>query len=383
MRSFVLILLLAFFLSPAAHAAGIPNFTGMGMPTPAGGDASVYADFFYSDACPHCMQVKPLVERLAKEHPQVQVRYREIYFNATNREMFWELTDRYGVESGTIPLLIIGTTVLEGGEEIRAGLEPYVTHEPGENIGQYLIQSPGSDSGNTTTATDAASSRGAEITLAAVLTAAAVDSINPCAFAVLVVLLAYLTSIGDRRRLLQVGVAYIATVFVVYLFSGLGFFTVIQASGISGTVFVLAGLIAVAAGMIQIGEALRKHDGFSLSIPESVKTGIGRYVRQASVPSAVVLGGLVSVVELPCTGGIYLAILGLLGSRMTFADGLPYLVLYNLIFVLPLAAILLIVYCGGSPGRVDAWRAGTKRGVRFVIGCVMVALGGAMLLEFL
>ncbi|MDN7024967.1 hypothetical protein FGU65_08720 [Methanoculleus sp. FWC-SCC1] len=392
MRSFVLILVLALSLSPAADASSTPAIVGRVMQAQDDGDVSIDADFFYGAACPHCLWVKPLVEKLAEEHPQVHVRCREVYFNATNREVFRNLIDHYDVKSGTIPLLIIGNTAMAGEEEIRAGLKPIIAQESGEivnpsSIRRSLMQFAGSaqepggtDSRNTTAPADIPSSRGAEITLASVLVAAAVDSINPCTVAVLVVLLAYLTSLADQKRLLRVGLAYIGTVFVVYLLSGLGFFAIVQASGLSGTVFTLAGLVAVAAGLVQIGEALRKYDGFSFSIPESMKAGIGQYIRRASIPSAIALAALVSVVELPCTGGIYLAILGLLGSRMTFAEGLPYLVLYNLIFVLPLAVILLIVYCGFSPDRVGAWRITTKRRVRFAMGCVMLGLGGAMLL---
>ncbi|MDN7024381.1 hypothetical protein FGU65_05660 [Methanoculleus sp. FWC-SCC1] len=391
MRSFVLILLLALSLSSSADAGSTPAIVDRVMPVPNAGDTAIDADFFYGAACSHCLRVKPLVEELAEEHPQIHIEYREVYFNTTNRELFWDFIDRYGIESETIPLLIIGTTAMIGEEEIRAGLKPYVAPATGTSLSQSDIRQslmhfagnapkPGEAAcGSDITPPGVASSRGAEITLPSVLVAAAVDSINPCAVAVLAVLLAYLTSLADRKRLLQVGVAYIGTVFVVYLLSGIGFFTIVQASGISETVFVLAGLIAVVAGLIQIGEALRKYDGFSFSIPESMKAGIDRYVRRASIPSAVVLGGLVSVVELPCTGGIYLAILSLLSSRMTFADGLLYLVLYNLIFVLPLAIILLAVYYGVSPGRVDAWRVETSRRVRFAMGGVMLGLGGAML----
>jgi cytochrome c biogenesis protein CcdA len=85
------------------------------------------------------------------------------------------------------------------------------------------------------------------------------------------------------------------------------------------------------------------------------------------------------MVELPCTGGIYLAILGLLGDRMTLAEGIPYLLLYNLIFVLPLILILIVMYWGGTPERLETFRAGSRRWVRLVMGIVMVALGVVML----
>jgi len=88
------------------------------------------------------------------------------------------------------------------------------------------------------------------------------------------------------------------------------------------------------------------------------------------------------MVELPCTGGVYLAILGLIGDRMTLPEGIPYLLLYNLIFVIPLILILLVVYWGGTPERMEAYRAGSRRWVRLLIGVMMVALGAAMLLGF-
>ncbi|OPY39082.1 MAG: Cytochrome C biogenesis protein transmembrane region [Methanoregula sp. PtaU1.Bin051] len=130
---------------------------------------------------------------------------------------------------------------------------------------------------------------------------------------------------------------------------------------------------------IDIAEVLLRREIFTLAIPVSKKAAIDEYVKRASVPSAIILGAVVSMVELPCTGGVYLAILGLLGDRMTLAEGIPYLLLYNLIFVLPLILILLVVYWGGTPERMEAYRAGSRRRVRLLIGIVMVALGVAML----
>ena len=400
LRSFILIILLLFALHPVAHAGGIgpaapQEFTGTAVLTSCSEGETIYADFFYGEGCSHCNRVRPAIDDLVERYPQVHVNYREVYLNATDREMFWEVLDRYGIEFEAIPLFTIGNTVLAGEDDIRAGLESYVPGAAGDDS-NLPVFSPSlvklmedarkneerrleyrADLYNSSSPTRA------EVTLASVLVAAAVDSINPCAIAVLAVLLAYLTTRNDRKELLLIGFTYIGAVFAVYFFAGLGLLTVVQMSGISGIVFTLAGVIAVAAGMINIGEALLKDRKFSLSIPDSQKERINRYIRQVSIPSAVILGGLVSVVELPCTGGVYLAILSLLGNRMTFAEGLPYLILYNLVFVLPLVFILFIVCYGISPDRIDAWRAGMGRWVRFAMGSVMLGLGGAMLLGFL
>jgi cytochrome c biogenesis protein CcdA len=400
LRPFILTILLVSALFSVAHASKIDpanpfEFTGVTEPTPYGEGGVIYADLFYGEGCLHCTRVRSIVEEFAEKYPQVHVHYREICFNTTNREIYWNVLDRCGVEFEVIPLFIIGNMVLAGKDDICAGLESYVPDATQNNLNQPVLspsllqlmeeaQKTGESGFKDSIAPhDTSPSSRADVTLVSVLVAAVVDSVNPCAIAVLAVLLAYLTSLNDRRRLLQTGFAYIGTVFIVYFLSGLGLLAIVQKSGISDIVFTLAAIVAVIAGLINIGEALLKHGGFSLSIPKSQRERISRYIQRASVPSAVVLAALVSVVELPCTGGMYLAILGLLSNRMTFAEGLPYLVLYNLVFVLPLMAILLIVYYGASPGRVDAWREEKRRYVRFIMGSVMLGLGGAMLLGLL
>jgi cytochrome c biogenesis protein CcdA len=124
---------------------------------------------------------------------------------------------------------------------------------------------------------------------------------------------------------------------------------------------------------------IRNKEGFILAIPESRKGVIEKYIREASVPAAFILGVLVGIFELPCTGGIYLAILGLMSKTVTFSEGLPYLILYNFIFVLPLIAILLIVSFGLSPETVNSWRVENRRGLRLGIGLAMIAIGLVML----
>src|SRR3989338_8887032 len=50
-----------------------------------------------------------------------------------------------------------------------------------------------------------------------------VDSVNPCAFSVLIITVAFLASLGlPRRKVLGIGATYIAGIFVVYLLIGLG-----------------------------------------------------------------------------------------------------------------------------------------------------------------
>jgi cytochrome c-type biogenesis protein len=50
----------------------------------------------------------------------------------------------------------------------------------------------------------------------------------------------------------------------------------------------------------------------------------------------------VAITEFPCSGAIYLATLGLISAKATFLKGMGYLIIYNLMFVIPLIIILIL-----------------------------------------
>jgi cytochrome c biogenesis protein CcdA len=379
MQRWVAILCIVFlFATLTPSVAGEECVTPVSCPvTPAvdgvtAGDICVY--YFYGQSCPHCARIKPFIEDMATRYPRIQVFSYEIYFNATNQDLFRDFVTRYDISQDGVPALFIGDRALIGENAIRDNLEGsiqyFYTHDPicpttyQKNEGGPHDISPG---------------QAIDLTIPSVIVAAVVDSINPCAFAVLIFLLIYLTSLQVRSRMLSVGIAYIITVFTVYLLSGMGFFALIQTTGLTDIVFKAAAVIAIVAGIINLKDFFWYGRGISLSIPESRKDSIKEFVMKASIPSAVILGGLVSMFELPCTGGIYLAILGLLSSKMTLMEGLPYLLIYNVIFVLPLFVILFGVYYGVSPDRVESWREGERKWMRLTMGVVMIALGILML----
>ncbi|MDD4483616.1 MAG: cytochrome c biogenesis protein CcdA [Methanoregula sp.] len=330
--------------------------------------------YFYGDGCPHCARIKPFIEEMAEKYPRLQVRTFEVYFNSSNQEMYRDFLSRYEVKTEGVPAVFIGTKAFVGEDTIRENLE-------NEIVSEYSTEPvcPANYSARVGTPQDLSPAKTTSLTVSAVIAAALVDSINPCAFAVLIFLLTYLLTLRDRRRVLLSGLIYIGAVFLAYFVSGLGLFAVIQQTGIAGTVAAVAAVIAIAAGIVNVIDALRKTPVPLLSIPASQKDRIRGYVTRATLPAAFILGILVSIVELPCTGGVYLAILGLLGSSMTLAAGLPYLLLYNLIFVAPLVVILIVVYGGASAETLSNFQGGGKRWMRGAIGVFLIVLGALML----
>ena len=80
-----------------------------------------------------------------------------------------------------------------------------------------------------------------------------------------------------------------------------------------------------------------------LRIPTIAHGTIQDWLKRATYPASAVGGFLVGLCTFPCSGGIYLAIIGLLAAKATYLQGLGYLGLHNLAFVLPLFIILASV----------------------------------------
>src|SRR3990172_8849566 len=209
-----------------------------------------------------------------------------------------------------------------------------------------------------------------------VVVAALIDSINPCAFSILILTIAFLFSIGKlRSSVLEIGSAYILGIFLVYTLIGLG---ILQALHIFNTPHFMANVGAVlliALGLINITNQLVPAFPIKLRIPHAAHHRMAELMEKGSLPSAFVLGGLVGLCEFPCTGGPYLMVLGLLHDHATYFTGVAYLIMYNLIFILPLVLILLIASDKTLLGKVQAWQQGERKVMRWGGGVAMVALG--------
>ncbi|TRZ70385.1 MAG: hypothetical protein D4S02_00575 [Rhodocyclaceae bacterium] len=207
--------------------------------------------------------------------------------------------------------------------------------------------------------------------------AALVDSINPCAFSILLLTIAFLLSIGKlRSSVLAIGSAYILGIFIVYLVIGLGLLQTLHIFDTPHFMAKVGASLLILLGLINITKEFVPAFPLKLAIPQAAHQKIAVLMEKASLPTAVVLGGLVGLCEFPCTGGPYLMVLGLLHDHATYYTGAGYLVMYNLIFILPLVLILLIASDRTLLARVQAWQQGERKVMRWGGGLAMVALGG-------
>ncbi len=324
---------------------------------------------FYNVHCGECQRILIYLEDFKNRYPGIPIHSYDIFDNSTNEALFQKFNTMYNVPYSPVPAAFYNGTALIGEEEIKEDLEPLVLGK----ITAHVTTPPETEIPSGEQAAVSEDNKG--LTVPLVISAALVDGINPCAFAVLIFLLLSIVSLDSKKRMVMVGSAYIGAVFVFYLLSGLGLFTVVQVAGVARIFSFGAALVALAAGILMLRDALSSTDAPLMAIPESRRGVIDRFIRLSSVPGALVLGVLVGMFELPCTGGIYLAILSLLSEQMTLSEGLPLLMLYNVIFVLPLVIILGLVVWGIPPERMTRWRKEKRKMVRLLMAAVMIGIG--------
>ncbi len=222
-----------------------------------------------------------------------------------------------------------------------------------------------------------------EISLPIIVGAALIDGINPCAFGVLIFMLAYLAKTAKRKMLLN-GLVYIFFVFLTYLVCGLILLPIIRKlAGFSvASYYVIAGLV-VLAGLIEIKDYFWYGKGFSLTIFPSEAARIKKYVKHVGDKwyTSAFLGTFVALVELPCTGAVYLAVLALMSLSGVTVGNISFLVIYNLIFVVPLILILFMVYKGIHWKHFENWRQKHKGLMRLFTGVLLIVMG-VWMIEF-
>lgn len=222
------------------------------------------------------------------------------------------------------------------------------------------------------------------ITLPSIVLAAAVDGINPCAFTVLLLfitaMLATMQAGGQnlravRTRILNLGAIYMAAVFLTYLALGIGLLKSLDFFTREHLPARFGALATILFGLWMLKDIFLPDLGWRLQAPSQVGIMARQMTKKATVPALVLGGFLIGLCTVPCSGAVYLGVLSLLALQPSALLGYGYLVLYNLIFVLPLVVILIAAPARPTLNRLAHWNLHYKEWLRLALGGGVVIIG--------
>ena len=340
---------------PPTRVAGIPQAAY----------PPVYLAYFFDPTCLACREVSADLAYLQEKYPHLVVRQFDLGQETALNEAMCE---KYNVPEAyrlLAPTIFIGQDCLLPEEITRERLQtlierPDVAGEPPPWEGLEA---------NETTATAQIVARFKQFSPLAVAGAGLLDGVNPCAFTTIIFFVSYLALVGRTgKEILMVGAAFTLAVFLTYLAMGLGLLAATRQIGSFSLIgqliygatalicLVLAGLSMWDYGKIRQGRLT----DITLQLPRRLKQRIHQTIRSRSrmqgyLGAAFSAGVLVSLFELACTGQVYLPtivfVTGVAELRLT---AMAYLVLYNLMFVLPLITVFGLTYLGVNNRQLTA-----------------------------
>lgn len=239
-----------------------------------------------------------------------------------------------------------------------------------------------------------------------VMGAGLIDGFNPCAFTVLVFFISFLTFVGYKKRELAVlGITFVLAVFATYILIGLGLFKFIRSleffGFLSKIIYLAIAALAIILGIYSlydwyIYKKTKDPERIKLRLPDFIKrrtqkiiqdSARGKNKTMAELIITVFLSGfLVSLLESICTGQTYVPTIAYVVREPALrASALSYLALYNIMFILPLAVILIAALKGVNSetfSKIARGHLGTIKlltaGLFFLLGVLLLLAKGGM-----
>jgi cytochrome c biogenesis protein CcdA len=230
------------------------------------------------------------------------------------------------------------------------------------------------------------------ITLGKITSLALVNAVNPCQIAMLIlVLVTILTQNPEKKRkVLLSGIAFIAAVYLGYLFYGIiliGLFQTFTEQLKQSSIYlkyILATLSMVIGGLQIKDFFFYKKGGFATEMPLWMRPKAKRIIEKITSPIGAFFTGFVITLFLgPCTMAPLIIVTETL-SQLGFIGALPWLLYFNFIAILPLIVITFIIYKGiKTAEHVAEWRERRIKVMHLIAGILLLSVGFALLIGWI
>ncbi|MBM4349589.1 MAG: hypothetical protein FJ106_06835 [Deltaproteobacteria bacterium] len=366
---------------------------------------SVELAYFYQKGCPKCDRASYLLKYIGGKYPHLHVK--PIDLNTDDGKRLNEtLSNRLGLspEKRLIaPSIFIGQDYLSPEEITEAKVETLIAaYEKLEMTSALKVEDREMRQAETSLI-----ERFKSFGVLAILVAGLVEGLNPCALATLVFFISYLTMMGrTRREILWVGMGFTGAGFITHLLLGFGILSFVQQFSFfplfSRIIFLATFALSLFLGVFSLYDYVQVKRGrpakMTLQVPDSLKRRIHRIIRAREgdleagkeiktrrfLLAAVVIGFIVTLLQSTCTSQVYLPTILFVTNIPTLrGSAILYLVLYNIIYILPLVVIFAIVYWGTTSQQLGFFLQRRTSTIKLFTALFFFILAGILLITLL
>ncbi len=388
--------------------------------------------FFWGEGCPHCQKEKQFLRTLQERYPELEMRWFETWDHPQFKEMAEAMRNAFDITRASVPMTFIGdwhtvgylsddTTGLEIEEQIveciRNGCVDALQKTGPRKIVWQIMQEarannpqgwqlfPATVAPRTEQFAPVPEEKPTppekkpirvpipvigtvEFNVSRIglplftIIIGGLDGFNPCAIWVLCFLLTLMMYAKSRKKIFLIGGIFVITSGVIYFLSMTIWFEVLKQFINIHFLTLAVGIVAIVMGLINCKEFFYFKQGlFSLTIPESAQPKLFKRMRTVlnttALPSmiagTIVLAVTANMIELLCTAGF-----PMIFAKVLILQDVPewqkygYLVLYNVMYVVPLL-IIVSIFGWKMGGRKLTEKEG--RWLKLMSGGMMLALG--------
>lgn len=323
---------------------------------------------FYGQGCSHCLKVERFIDK-NNVNEELSISQKEIWFNSENRELFVSEIKKLNLSEDEVwvPFLLIET---ESNEKFYKRWDKDII-----NYFESVINKQDVKEDNSNIEINP-KKEWSMFFLFVLVPAALADSINPCAFAVIIILLwSILSKYKKRRKVILAWISFSLSIFVSYYLMWVWLYQALATATNTYILKIIIWSLWIIVWIANLKDFLWYWKWFIVEVPLSWRPKMKQLIKSITSPIwAFFIWLLVSLFLLPCTSWPYITLLWYLSAHKI--SGYFYLFIYNLIFILPMLLITVIIWFWlKNIDDIEEIRQSNLKLIHLIVWLLMLGLG--------
>jgi len=323
--------------------------------------------YFYWQWCSHCAKVSSFFTKNDLEE-KYKIQKKEIYYNNENRESFLDYGNKLWITESDlwVPFMVSldDNKYFIWDKDIINHFEWIIEPKNIENIENNI---------------SIEKNKWFTSFLLILLPAALADSINPCVFAVMLILLgSILNRYNSYKKMILSWWLFVLSIFISYYLMWIWIYKVLSYTSSIFYLKLWVWMLWLIVWLANLKDYFWYWKWFIMEVPLSWRPKMKSYLDKVTSPLwAFIVWFIVSLFLLPCTSWPYFTILWYLASESNSINIMwyIYLFIYNIIFILPMFIIIFIVAIWAkSVSEIKEYKEYYTREIHLIVAILMFIL---------